>query len=327
MSKLNCFAFSSPIKLALSVSRCTLFDTYVTQQMMFGGSWTQQKLEVLSEYLRAYGLIFDRNLRARFFKTSYVNAFAGTGEIPRPALSGFFKDDPDLLKAEEEFRKGSVRRALEVSPPFDHYVFIEKDAAKCAELRALAEEFPSSDIKVVNEDANEALLAWCAEMDTEKERAVVFLDPFGASVEWKVIRALARTKAVDLWILFPYAAINRMLVSDAMPPKAWAERLTRIFGTEEWKEKFYATDSWRSLIDEDKKVERVYKTADQEQITQFFIDRLRGEFAAVAQPGFLHNSRGSLLFVLLFAAGNAKGANAGIRIANDLLMELNKSAF
>ena len=86
--------------------------TYVTQQMMFGGSWTQHKLEVLSKYLRAYRLIFDRNPRARFFKTTYVDAFAGTGEIPRPALKGFFKDDPDLLKVEEGFRKGSVRRAL-----------------------------------------------------------------------------------------------------------------------------------------------------------------------------------------------------------------------
>ena len=74
-------------------------------------------------------------------------------------------------------------------------------------------------------------------------------------------------------------------------------------------------------------VERVYKTADQEQITEFFVTRLEDEFAEVAQPGFLHNSRGSLLFVLLFAVGNAKGANAGMKIANDLLTTLNKSQF
>jgi three-Cys-motif partner protein len=154
-----------------------------------------------------------------------------------------------------------------------------------------------------------------------------FLDPFGASVEWKVIKALANTEAVDLWFLFPYGAIIRMLVSDAMPPNAWAKRLTRIFGTEEWQKKFYSTSSWQSLIDEDKKIQRVYKTADQEQITECFVKRLKDEFAEVAQPGFLHNSRGSLLFVLLFAAGNAKGANAGIKIANDLLTALNKSPF
>ena len=73
---------------------------------MFGGPWTQQKLEILSKYLRAYRLIFDRNEKARFFETSYVDAFAGTGKIPRPKLEGFFKDDPDLLKAEEDLPQG-----------------------------------------------------------------------------------------------------------------------------------------------------------------------------------------------------------------------------
>ena len=288
---------------------------------MFGGSWTQQKLEILSKYLRAYRRIFDKNLKARFFETSYIDAFAGTGEIPRPKLQGFFKDDPDLLKAEEEFRKGSVRRALEVEPPFHHYVFIEKDSAKCEELEALKKEFPNHDIEIINEDANTALLNWCVELDTKKERAVVFLDPFGASVEWKVIAVIADTKAVDLWILFPYAAINRMLVSEGMPPKAWADRLTRIFGTDQWVKDFYSTSSWKSLIDPEKRVERIYKTADQERITEFFMKRLVGKFAAVAKPGFLYNSRG-LLFVLMFAAGNEKGANAGVRIANDLMKGL-----
>jgi three-Cys-motif partner protein len=138
---------------------------------------------------------------------------------------------------------------------------------------------------------------------------VVFLDPFGASVEWKVIEAISKTKAVDLWILFPYAAINRMLVSRGMPPEAWAAKLTGIFGTDQWKEDFYSTSSWKSLIDSEKRVERIYKTADQEKITEFFLQRLREEFAAVAKPGYLYNSRG-LLFVLMFAAGNDRGAHA-----------------
>jgi three-Cys-motif partner protein len=291
---------------------------------MFGGQWTQQKLQVLSEYLRQYRKIFAKNTRAQFFETIYVDAFAGTGAIPRPELGGLAHFLPELAENEEEFRKGSVKRALEVEPPFHHYVFIEKDAGKCEELQDLAEEFPGRDIKIINGDANAALLRWCEHMDTRRQRAVVFLDPFGASVEWKTIESLANTKSVDLWILFPYAAINRMLVNDAMPPKAWAERLTRIFGTAEWENKFYSTSSWQSLIDPDQRMERVYKTADQAQITEFFVKRLKQEFAAVAEPGLLHNSKG-LLFVLLFAAGNAKGADAGLRIANHLLRDSNRS--
>ena len=98
------------------------------------------------------------------------------------------RDDPGLLKAEEEFRKGSVKRALEVDPSFHHYIFIERDAEKCEELEALAKEFSKRDIKIICDDANTALLNWCRQLDTKKARAVVFLDPFGASVEWRPSR-------------------------------------------------------------------------------------------------------------------------------------------
>jgi three-Cys-motif partner protein len=44
----------------------------------FGGDWTQQKLQILDKYLTAYCQIFRQNERAKFFKTIYVDAFAGT---------------------------------------------------------------------------------------------------------------------------------------------------------------------------------------------------------------------------------------------------------
>ena len=298
----------------------------MTQQDSFGGSWTQQKLQILSKYLRAYRKIFEKNPKARFFKTTYVDAFAGTGVIPRELPGMFAEFFPELAEAEEEFRKGSVKRALEVEPPFHHYVFIEKDSGKCKELSELTEEFSDRDINIVNEDANVALLKWCSEMDTKHERAVVFLDPFGASVEWNAINAIAQTKAVDLWILFPYAAINRMLIKDRKPPKAWSDRLTRIFGTAEWEKAFYSSSFWQSILDPNHEVEQIHKTADKTQITEFFIERIKSVFVAVAKPGFLYNSKG-LLFVLIFAAGNEKGANAGVKIADGLMRDISQSSF
>lgn len=113
---------------------------------MFGGLWTQQKLEVLSKYLSAYTKIFAKNTKAQFYTTSYVDAFAGTGVIRRPAVGGFATFFPELEKAEEKFRKGSVRRALEVEPPFNKYLFIEKSAKKCKELKAVAAEFPKKKV-------------------------------------------------------------------------------------------------------------------------------------------------------------------------------------
>ncbi len=258
--------------------------------------------------------------------TSYVDAFAGTGSLKRPEPTGFIDLIPHLRETEMEFRKGSVRRALEVDPAFDKYIFIEKHAAKCKELRTIAAEFPHRRTEVVNQDANEALLSWCRNLDTKRERAVVFLDPFGASVRWEVVAALARTHAVDLWILFPYSAINRMLVRNRKPPRSWAQRLTAVFGTNEWEDEFYSATAFRSLLDSDSTIESVRKSADHRTITGFYSQRLEREFEAVSSPFPLHNSTGSLIFILFFAAANKHSAKTGLKIANEIIgKELDQS--
>jgi three-Cys-motif partner protein len=293
----------------------------VTYQAEFGGGWTQRKLDVLKKYLQAYTKIFKRNPRARFYSISYVDAFAGTGTLRRPALGGLAKFLPELQENEKEFRKGSVRRALEVEPPFDNYVFIEKDVKKCKELDAISGDFPARHVKIINRDANGALLEWCRNLDPIRERAVVFLDPFGASVKWEVVAALGRTRAVDLWVLFPYSAINRMLVRNRRPPKTWADRLTSVFGTREWEDRFYANTAFPSLLDS-QRLETVHKSADHRIITDFFVERLKREFVAVSNPFPMHNSNGSLLFLLFFAAANEHSAKTGLKIANDIIGKL-----
>jgi len=136
--------------------------------------------------------------------------------------------------------------------------------------------------------------------------------------------SIAATKAVDFWFLFPYHAINRMLVSNGKPSEALAARLTKVFGTDTWEEAFYGSVSYRSVLEDGKKVEVVYKDADKFKITQFFVDRLKGIFAHLAEPpGYLYNSKG-LLFVLLFAAANPKGAPVAVKIATDLIKKLNR---
>jgi three-Cys-motif partner protein len=85
----------------------------MSQQRLFGGSWTQEKLVCLEKYLRAYTQIFHSNEKARFFKTVYVDAFAGTGalNLPDVAAAHLF---PELDGDAEEYKKGSALRALEV---------------------------------------------------------------------------------------------------------------------------------------------------------------------------------------------------------------------
>jgi three-Cys-motif partner protein len=289
-----------------------------TQQRLFGGSWTQEKLERLAKYLHAYTTIFKANPRASFFETTYVDAFAGTGTLVAPTLP-LGRILPELVEGVEDYQKGSVRRALEVEPQFNHYIFIEKDKKRFLELKSIREEFPDRDIQVRNEDANEFLRTWCHKLDTRQSRAVVFLDPFGTNVNWNVISLMGQTRAVDLWLLFPLFAVNRMLIKDHKPPDAWAKRLTEIFGTPGWEAEFYTDNMSQFRLEGFESVEVIAKVADTQRISDFLTKRLRAEFAAAAEPLVLYNSRNSPLYLFCFAAANEKGATTGLKIAKHIL--------
>jgi three-Cys-motif partner protein len=290
-----------------------------TQQQLFGGSWTQEKLDLLNKYLRAYTRIFRSNPKASFYETAYVDAFAGTGTL---AIADVLHEQvmfPELLEGVEEYQKGSVRRALEVDPEFDHYIFIEKDKKRFIELNEIRKEFPNRDIQVRNEEANKFLQRWCEKFDGRKSRAVVFLDPFGTDVNWKTIGMIARTKAVDLWLLFPLFAVNRMLIKDRKPPKAWRDRLTQIFGTPDWETEFYTRLEDQSWLAGFENAELIEKIADTKKIAGFLMRRLKQEFVDAAEPLVLNNSRNSPLYLFCFAAGNQKAATTGLKIAKDIL--------
>jgi three-Cys-motif partner protein len=296
-----------------------------TQQEMFGGPWTQQKLECLRKYLKAYTTILKRNVRAQFFRITYVDAFAGTGymrfEIPEIPLAAMVPElhelRSELLLQAQEYKKGSVVRALEVEPSFDNYLFIERDPLLFAELQKVRDQFPDKRdrIEVVNADANDHLLDWCKRSDWRRNRAVVFLDPFGMQVEWSLVKAIAETKAIDLWLLFPLFATNRLLVAHGKPPESWASRLTCTFGTDRWEEEFYQTE--KSVLLEG--VEIVQKIADEKRISEFFVRQLKSVFEVVAEPLLLRNTRGAALFLFCFAAGNARGGPTAARIAKQII--------
>jgi three-Cys-motif partner protein len=288
----------------------------------FGGNWTSDKLDRVRKYLQAYTIIFDRNPRAKKLHTIYVDAFAGTGYRTQSNLTGNNFLLPELIETENQnFLKGSARNALEITPHFKEYLFIERDPEYCRELESLKSEF-SIDIEkinIVNEDANSYLLRWCRSTDWRMTRAVVFLDPYGMQIEWPLLDCLAKTKAVDLWILFPLGvAVNRILTKNTLPPGVWANALTRLFGTNDWQEIFYPRREQLTLFG----VEEIKtKKADFSSISNYFISRLKTIFTAVApNPLLLTNSKNNPLYLLCFAAGNPKGAPTAIKIAQDILL-------
>ena len=295
----------------------------------FGGNWTQEKLERLKKYLRAYMTIFTANQFARRYTTYYVDAFAGTGarfspeNTPASTLSLFA--DQDDVKDVKQFYEGSAQIALELDPPFERYIFIENKPQFAQELRNLSARLKDWNVQIVPRDSNEFLQEWCRSMNWEHIRAVVFLDPYGMAVDWETIEALAATKAVDLWVLLPVGqAINRMLTRRSTLLGTWPDKLTRFFGTEVWKDSFYHTDQLPqpqlSLLPTDDLPMDFEKTATFESIGRFFSERLSTVFEEVAENSLvLLNSRNVPLYQLFFAAANPIGASTAVKIANHIL--------
>ncbi len=295
----------------------------------FGGPWTNRKLTALRKYLEAYRVIFTRS-RASFYRTWYVDAFAGTGQR-KPASAADPKADLDqaslfTLDFEEQterdaFAKGSATIALELESPFDRYLFIERNRSRRTGLeRMIRDSFPALAPRctVVGGDANKVLPDWCATTDWKRNRAVVFLDPYGMQVQWSTVQTLGATKGVDLWVLFPVGqAVMRVLTRREPPPDAWASALDRFLGTPDWRQTFYSQPRQARLFGDGDDDER---TATVEAVGKFFLDRLRAVFADVApSPLTLSNSRGTPLYLLCFAAANKRGASVAIRIARDII--------
>jgi three-Cys-motif partner protein len=287
---------------------------------LFGGDWTSEKLKVLEAYLKSY----TTALKRQQFKTAYIDAFAGTGY--RAASDHDSQDwgQTDLFGelGEPEAKlwlDGSARLALKIDPRFDKYIFIERNQKRCIALEELKTDFPklANDIDIRRSEANKAITSLC-QKNWKGRRAVLFLDPYGMQVEWTTILAIARTEAIDMWLLFPLGiGVNRLLTRTASIPEAWTRRLDLLLGTSDWFDAFYSFEERRDLFGEP--VDRVVK-ASTETIGKFFNDPLKDIFAGVAKhPRVLRNRVGCPLYLLCYAAGNPKGAPVAVRIAEDLL--------
>ncbi|MGY3136740.1 three-Cys-motif partner protein [Bradyrhizobium sp. USDA 4501] len=201
----------------------------------FGNQHTELKLSVVEKYLKA----FSTALRGKFKELWYIDAFAGTGSrtIQHKAQPASLLD---AVPARIERRRGSARIAIDVRPAFDFIVFIEKKPAHFQALVELAANHPQRRISVIKKDANVALKSLVAANSWHSTRAVLFLDPYGMSVDWPTLEEIAATKAIDVWFLFSLSGLYRQATRQLTDlDKHKREALTRIFGSDEWERELY----------------------------------------------------------------------------------------
>ena len=278
----------------------------------FGGNWTEEKLNIFTSYLDAY-LIALQNQQ---FKKIYIDAFAGTGEIET-------SDGGQYLK-------GSAKRALASDKKFDHYYFIEANSQKAGELQNMINsEFPQMRriVTIFCGDANDKLAEIISSVDWRYNRGLLFLDPYATQVNWTTLENVAQTKSIDVWYLFPFSALERMLPKNGKYEK-WEDCIDRLLGDRGWREEFYKKDPQMTLFDlladesGQKNGERMVKNANPDHIKAYIISRLETIFPCVSKHArIFRNSRNSPMFLFCFAISNEnpKAQGLALRMADHIL--------
>ena len=272
--------------------------------MEFGGDWTVKKLKVIENYLDAY----TTALKKQSFRLVYIDAFAGDGTVALETPDSEFRSVVD----------GSARLALEVKDKqFDRLVFVEQDGERCEELRKLKVHRPNRRVEIVQADANTFLQG--LDLDRYTWRGVLFLDPFATQVEWATVQRIASLEALDTWLLFPLSAIARMLPTTRIPDNidpAWADRLTRIYGDESWRD-LYRENPQQELFG----APQEERTTGVDGLLEIYKKNLKHAFGArlLEKSVTLKAANNSPLFELIFCVGNPNGIGPAMPIAKHIL--------
>ena len=281
----------------------------------FGGPWSLLKVETVASYLHAFNVALRQQPSPTMpFRRIYIDAFAGSGDFSFSTDSApLFDEDASITH-----HSGSAKRALEVDPPFDELIFIEQSEKNVEKLRTLCAPFKSA--KVIPGDANDEVRRLCANTDWKKTRGVVFLDPFGATMDWQTLEAIARTKALDVWYLFPLFGLYRNAPHNRAALDASKQRtLNRMLGTDGWQQLFYqAKQSDHMDLFAELPQDTISRIVTVDEMETFLKRRLEGLFEAVLNPKRLPES-GAPMFSLFFAVSNRRAVKVASRIAGHLL--------
>ena len=264
-------------------------------EQRFGGDWTIEKLDIFIQYLDAYLTA----LKYQKFGKIYIDAFAGTGSITT-------RDGSQEIS-------GSARLALSSKIKFDAYYFIEADKFKAGRLESMVkEEFPEYKDRIYIRcgDANIELAKIARQIDWQANRALLFLDPYATQVAWSTLETVAKTGSVDVWYLFPFQALQRMLRKDGQMEQSWIDCINRLLGDSSWATSFYEENPQISLFVDS----AIIKSASTVDVEKYIIQRLKQIFPAVApKPKIFYNRKNSPIFLFCFAA--ASNSRAAQRLA------------
>ncbi|QXJ22530.1 three-Cys-motif partner protein TcmP [Actinomadura graeca] len=195
------------------------------------GWWTEQKLDILSDYLAGFS---KASIRAK--QTVYLDLFAGQAENVSREPS-------------RHTIQGSPKRALAVDPPLSVLRFFELPNNAQKLENSLRAAYPQRDLKVIPGDCNETIDDVLTELTPLNwAPTFAFLDQQSTEVEWPTLVKLARHKRQDkpkteLWLLCASGLIPRGLRIRGNLDPGVVSRTNEMFGTDEWFDALEATQN------------------------------------------------------------------------------------
>jgi len=258
------------------------------------GYWSEIKLDIIRQYASAYSKIM--NSQPLIKEYLYIDGFAGAGV--------------HISKTSKEFVLGSPLNALNISPPFSKFHFIDLDGGKAKMLTELVKH--NKNVRIYEGDCNNILLdrIFPHVKYEEYKRAICLLDPYGLHLDWDVMETAGQLKTIEIFLNFPVMDMN-MNVLWRNPDKVEQKQKDRM-------NVFWGDGSWREAAYEKQKglFDTIEEKTSNKAIAEAFRKRLiqKAGFKYVPYPIPMRNTRGAIVYYLFFASPNKTGA----KIVTDL---------
>jgi three-Cys-motif partner protein len=250
------------------------------------GYWTEMKLAILQDYATAYAQILKAQTAIKH--VAYIDGFAGAGA--------------HISKKSGELIQGSPARALSIRPAFSHYHFVEMDENRADRLRSMSSQ---TNATVYHGDCNEVLLKQvfpqCRYEDYR--RALCLLDPYKLNPDWEVVQTAGKMRSIEIFLNFMImdANMNALKKNPESVTTEQARRMTRFWGDDSWRKAAYRTE--RGLFED------MEEKGTNEAVVEAYRERLKtvAGFKYVPEPLPMCNTRGAVVYYLLFASHNSTG--------------------
>jgi len=254
--------------------------------------WSEIKIEIIRKYAAAFSrIIAAQAAKGIRLKHVYIDGFSGAGEHFSKTSGGMVPGTPQVV--------------LSVKPPFTEYHFIDLEERKTDHLRTKVGERP--DVFIYTGDCNEVLTTriFPNVRYEQLKRGLCLLDPYGLHLDWEVVKMAGETKAVEIFLNFPVADINRNVIWHN-PERVSAdeiERMNAFWGDESWRRVAYT--SIPTLFGDTVEM----KTSDNRMIAEAYRKRLKevAGFKYVPEPIPMRNSKNAVVYYLFFASPKAVG--------------------